>query len=338
LCQTNIQIRMRTLVSSLAGMIVIISLLSCNSDKLNFDQYPSLTISNDEVEMKLYLPDPENGLYRGTRFDWSGVIGSVRYKGHEYFGYWKKTHDPFFHEDLSGPVEGYIDPGLGYDEAEPGGEYVRIGVGVIEKPDEEQYSFRNFYKLLDSGIWTIDHGSDWITFSQELQSDIGYSYVYQKTIRLKEDGFIMEHRLENTGTRVIETDQFNHNFFMIDGEPSGTAFRLRFPYPVSTESDTQGFVELQGNELRFIRDVKGEENFFLLLEGYGSEASDHQVTVINEKSGAGVRFSVNKPLYRMAFWACHTTLSPENSIWISVEPGESETWDSDYTLFTETGE
>ena len=149
---------MRTLVSSLAGMIVIISLLSCNSDKLNFDQYPSLTISNDEVEMKLYLPDPENGFYRGTRFDWSGVIGSVRYKGHDYFGYWKKTHDPFFHEDLSGPVEGYIDPGLGYDEAEPGGEYVRIGVGVIEKPDEEQYSFRNFYKLLDSGIWAIDHG------------------------------------------------------------------------------------------------------------------------------------------------------------------------------------
>ena len=148
----------------------------------------------------------------------------------------------------------------------------------------------------------------------------------------------MEHRLENTGTRLIETDQFNHNFFMIDGEPSGTAFKLRFPYSVSTESDTQGFVELQGNELRFIRDVKGEENFFLLLDGYGSQVSDHRVTVINGKSGAGVTFSVNRPLYRMAFWACHTTLSPENSIWISVEPGESETWDSDYTLFTETGE
>ncbi len=329
---------MKTIIRTMAGALITVSLFSCNSQELKFDSYPSLTISNDEVEMKLYLPDAENGLYRATRFDWSGVIGSVRYKGHEYFGYWKKTHDPLFHEDLSGPVEGYIQPGLGYDEAETGGEYVRIGVGVIEKPDEEEYNFRNNYKLLDPGTWTIDHGSDWITFIQELNSGIGYSYTYQKTIKLKEDGFRMEHRLENTGSRAIETDQFNHNFFMIDGEPSGTAFRIQFPYKVSTESDTQGFVELQGNELRFIRDLHDEDAFFLLLEGYGSEVSDHQVTVINEKSGAGVSFSVNKPLHRMAFWACLTTLSPENSIWISVKPGESETWDAEYTLFTKPGE
>ena len=87
---------------------------------IDFNHFPSLAISNDEVRMKVYLPDPENGLYRGTRFDWSGVIGSVQYKGHEYFGYWKETHDPLVHEDLSGPVEGFIDPGLGYKEAEPG--------------------------------------------------------------------------------------------------------------------------------------------------------------------------------------------------------------------------
>ncbi len=33
-----------------------------------------------------HLPDAENGMYRATRFDWSGVIGSVKYKGHEYLG------------------------------------------------------------------------------------------------------------------------------------------------------------------------------------------------------------------------------------------------------------
>ena len=133
-------------------------LASCSTKELNFNKYPSVTISNGVVEMKLYPPDAENGLYRATRFDWSGVIGSVQYRGHEYFGYWKDTQDPLFHEDLSGPVEGYIKPGLGYDEAEPGGKYVRIGVGVIEKPDEAEYSFRNSYKLLDHGKWSVEHG------------------------------------------------------------------------------------------------------------------------------------------------------------------------------------
>jgi hypothetical protein len=317
---------------SLAAMLL--SMASFVSNDMDFDKYPSLIISNEEVKMKIYLPDAEKGMYRATRFDWSGVIGSVQYRGHEYFGYWKETQDPLFHEDLTGPVEGYIKPGLGYEEADPGGQYIRIGVGVIEKPEEDAYNFRNYYELLDHGRWTIDHGADWVSFVQELNSDIGYSYNYQKIIRLKKDGFTIEHKLHNTGVKTIETDQFNHNFFMIDGEQSGTAFSISFPYSITTDDDPQGFAEIKGNELNFVKDLEGDDSFFLLLNGYGEDISDHQVTVINHKSGAGVTFGVDKPLYRMAFWACRTTLSPENSIWIHLEPGETEEWTSDYTLFT----
>jgi len=324
---------MKNIVRFCTLTLMALSLGSCNFNDMDFDQYPSLIISNEEVEMKVFLPDAENGLYRATRFDWSGVIGSVQYKGHEYFGYWKDTHDPLFHEDLTGPVEGYVKPGLGYDEAGPGGKYVRIGVGVIEKPDEKEYSFRNSYKLLDHGTWTTEHGADWISFRHELNSDIGYSYIYEKLIKLKSDGFIIEHKLQNKGSLAIETDQFNHNFFMIDGEQSGRAFTIKFPFPLSTESDPKGFVEIRDNQIKFIKDLKEDDSFFLLLDGYSNALSDHEVTVENNISGAGVTFKVDKPLYRMAFWACRTTLSPENFIWISVEPGAEEHWKSEYTLF-----
>src|SRR5210317_1311194 len=105
---------MKSELSHLVIIVLSVSMLNCNTTMENFDQFPHTVISNSEVEMKVYLPDSEKGLYRATRFDWSGVIGSVQYKGHEYFGYWKDTHDPLFHEDLPGPVEGYIKPGLGY--------------------------------------------------------------------------------------------------------------------------------------------------------------------------------------------------------------------------------
>jgi hypothetical protein len=324
---------MKKLTSHVTLAAMAMCLGSCTFNDMNFDEFPSLTISNEEVEMLIYLPDPENGLYRATRFDWSGVIGSVQYKGHEYFGYWKDTHDPLFHEDLPGPVEGYIKPGLGYDEAKAGGKFVRIGVGVIEKTDEAEYNFRNSYRLLDHGKWTIDHGADWVSFNHELNSDIGYSYLYEKMIKLKNDGFTIEHKLQNTGTKIIETDQFNHNFFIIDGEHSGTAFNVRFPFPLATENDPSGFVELEGNEIRFMKDLAEDESFYLLLHGYGEDVSDHVVTVQNRKTGAGVTFGIDKPLYRMAFWACHTTLCPENFIWISVEPGAADEWKSEYTLF-----
>jgi hypothetical protein len=37
----------------------------------------------------------------------------------------------------------------------------------------------------------------------------------------------------------------------------------------------------------------------------------------------------------MAFWCCATTLCPENFIWLKVEPGNEETWNSEYTMFEE---
>ena len=315
-----------------ASLLTLYFLMNnCTPKPVNFDNFPATVIANEEVRMKLYLPDPEKGLYRATRFDWSGVIGSVQYRGHEYFGYWKDTHDPTFHEDLPGPVEGFIEPGLGYTEAKPGEGFIRIGVGVLEKPEEAEYQWTDTYKILDHGTWKTERGDDWISFRHQLQADNGYGYEYTKTIRLKADGFTIEHELHNNGQKTIETDQFNHNFLMIDGEKSGPAFRISFPYPISTQDDTRNLVELQGNDLVFLEEFNNN-SVFLKLEGHSQEVADHRVTVINQKTGAAVTFTVDKPLYRMAFWACETTLSPENFIWLSVAPGQVEKWISEYTL------
>ena len=323
---------MKNIVQILSAAAICMLLENCTNKNLDFNRYPSRVISNDTVQMKVYLPDPDKGLYRATRFDWSGMISSVQYKGHEYFGYWKETHDPLFHEDLSGPVEGYIEPGLGYAEAQPGEGFIRIGVGILEKADEANYNWWATYKILDHGKWTIDQGAGWLTFVHEITSDFGYGYVYEKTLRLKNDGFLIEHTLLNTGEKVIETDQFNHNFFMIDAEKSGPAFRISFPFAVSTEDNLKGYMEIKDNELYFIKELD-DDTVFLRLSGYSTDIADHKVTVVNQKSGAGVTYTVDQPLHRLVFWACETTLSPENSIWISVPPGGQESWISDYSLF-----
>lgn len=303
----------------------------------NFSQYPQTQIENDHVTMKLFLPDPEKGLYRATRFDWSGIIGSLKYKDHEYFGYWKNTHDPKIHEDLTGPAESYNDSGPGFDEAGPGGKFIRIGIGVIEKPDNKPFEIFKTYDIVDHGIWDVEKGKDWIEFKQTLESDIGYGYVYTKRIQLKTDGpgFIMTHVLENTGAKTIKTDQYNHNFFMIDGQLSGPAIHVEFPYDISTENDLRDAMEIKGKDLRFIKDFAKGESIWMEFKGYGNAVDDHHVAVKNEKTGAGVRFRVDKPLYKMVFWACQTTYCPENFIMIHVEPGKTDKWTSEYTLFVE---
>ena len=38
---------------------------------------PVVEISNGTIRATVYLPDPVNGFYRGTRFGWSGVVRSI---------------------------------------------------------------------------------------------------------------------------------------------------------------------------------------------------------------------------------------------------------------------
>jgi hypothetical protein len=100
------------------------------------DTPPQVEISNGLVKAKVWIPDPEKGYYRGTRFDWAGVISSLKYKGHEYFGVWKGTSEP--HNEIVGPAESFTanDKVLGYNEAKVGDTFMRIGVGLCEKPNE----------------------------------------------------------------------------------------------------------------------------------------------------------------------------------------------------------
>lgn len=304
---------------------------ACSSPGLDFSSHPSTVLSNGEVEMHVFLPDTAKGLYRATRFDWSGVILSTTWQDHEYFGYWKNSHDPMYHEDLPGPVEGFHAAGLNYGEAQTGEGFVRIGVGVLEKPEEEKYNWMGTYKVLDYGTWTVQQGEDWITFTHRLETDFGYAYVYKKTIRLKEDGFSIGHVLVNTGEKAIETDQFNHNFFMIDGTESGPAFEVSFPFVPEILDSTDLYV-IEGKSL-FIPEAMGRRQEFVKLGGYSEEVADHEITVVNRESGAGVRFGIDRPLYDLGFWSCATTLCPENFIWLSVRPGQQEEWTSDYTFF-----
>ena len=55
---------------------------------------PQAEIRNQHIKAKLYLPDAQAGFYRGTRFDWSGVIYSLEYQGHDFYGPWFTKYDP----------------------------------------------------------------------------------------------------------------------------------------------------------------------------------------------------------------------------------------------------
>jgi len=85
---------------------------------------PNAEITNGEIRAKIYLPDAKNGYYRGTRFDWSGVICSLQYKGHDYYGPWFNKTDPKVHDFvyqgpdiIAGPVARSPAPSMSSDRS-----------------------------------------------------------------------------------------------------------------------------------------------------------------------------------------------------------------------------
>ena len=301
---------------------------------------PEAAISNGVLSAKLSLPDPVNGYYRATRFDWSGQMPDLQYKGHSYFGMWNPApYDPKLHDAIMGPVEEFLTNGmgLGYADAKAGGTFVKIGVGVIRKPDEPKFQQFKTYEIVDPGKWTVKKHADSVEFTQVVKDpSSGYAYEYTKVVRLvkgKPD-MVLEHRLKNTGSKAIESDVYEHNFYMIDRQPTGPDVVVKFPFDVHNKVDFRGMAETRGKELVYLKEIEKGQSVQSELTGFGTDAKDYDISEENTKTGAGVRQTSDRPVVRINYWSIRSTACPEAYIHMNIEPGKEFTWKIMYNFYT----
>lgn len=299
-------------------------------------QFPQTEITNGVIRAHLYLPDSNDGYYRGTRFDWSGVISDLEYKGHTYFGKWyKEEHDPGFHDHLAGPVEEFTP--VGYDEAKTGETFLKIGVGMLMKPEEAKYFFGTRYKNTNSGTWKVKKKKDQVMFFQTLD-DVNYKYEYTKTVLLLKDKpeMVLSHSLKNTGKQIIQTSVYNHNFFVMDNQPIGPDFDVTFPFTLSSEAAAASPLgKLQDNKILFEKELVNNSDhlFYRSLTGFSDSAKDYDIKIENHKTGAAVRITSDQPLSKIVFWSAPKTICPEPYIKLTIKPGETVSWKINYQFY-----
>lgn len=304
------------------------------SQGLFAEDYPKVEISNKVIRAVVMLPDPAHGSYRATRFDWSGVIASLQFGGHQFVSRWYEHQDPAIHDSITGPAEEFL-TSLGYDEAKPGGTFVRIGIGMLRKPDEKAFHRFSTYAIVDPGQWTIRRGKSKLVFTQRLKSVDGYGYVYRKTLRLVKGNpeLLIKHSLKNTGSRVIDTDEYCHNFFTIDHEVVGPSISIHFPFVPKPAQPLEHGAAVRGHAIVYTRDLKKGDVVFSEMRGFGNHVSDFDARVENHKSGAGVRISGNRPLAKLLFWSIRTVACPETYLHLHIEPGARARWKLTYDFY-----
>lgn len=312
--------------------------------------YPEAEITNGSITAKLYLPDAKIGYYRSTRFDWSGAIYSVRYKGHSFYEPWFDSVDPkvinfVFRGSqvvngscgaLEGPAYEFQTP-LDWDSAKPGGEFIKIGVGVLRKTDGAYNRFFP-YEVLDPGKWTVKTHKDRIEFQQVISNPaLGYSYIYRKVVRLVrgKPEMVIESSLKNTGQREIKSDVYAHNFTTIDHQPPGPDYTVSVPFEIQPNGErNKQLAEAKGSEIIFHKVLTGEDQAVVFMRGYNDSARDNRITIVNKKVGAGVRISGNRPLLREFLWSIRTVIAVEAYVAIDVQPGAEFTWKNTYDYYT----
>ena len=226
--------------------------------------------------------------YRGTRFDRTGIILSLESGGHRYVQPWQRHYDPYSHDAVSGPAEEFLPVRSSTSESasgdgrsrlrslDAGAPFLKIGVGLLQG-DGEPYDRFKLYEVLDPGQMTIilgknaetgatgpepsEPGPSVLTFRQVLD---GY-YDYEKLVEIPAEGRLrIFHRLTNRSTLLFDTYVYCHNFFILDGAPTGRATRFTFPFrPIGDWRAPYDSVRLSDRGIVFDRDLAPSETVFM---------------------------------------------------------------------------
>jgi hypothetical protein len=299
-----------------------------------FTVWPHVVMESGPVRLLVLLPDPMKGYYRGPRFDWSGTVALAEWKGHTFFGSWRlPPHEPRGNDDTAGtaeelgmgPLTGNPPP-VGYGDARVGETFLKIGVGRLVKIEEQAYSFGAPYEIARPAEWDVRLEAGSLVFVQEEGPVRGHALRYSKRIALDPDlpGFLVEHRLENTGAHPIEQTHYCHNFIRIDGAPVGRSYSLELPYDARLSDVAGGILEAAGRTISFARDPRDDEGFFALVSGYGTGPESNQVRVNGPR--ASLSISGSDPVTRFQVFGTGRTLCPEPFISISLLSGQSKSW------------
>jgi len=290
------------------------------------------SISNKRLTVEIVNPNVES-IYRGPRFEWSGMVSQVTLDGKHTFCRAASQHDPIV--DGVGLAEEASEP-LGFNEVGADGEFVKLGVGVLRRVNREPYGFWKKYPVVDAPAFSVKTQKRSITHVQTVSGPRGWAYRYTKTVALHKDDPVLtiSHGLENIGTKPIKTTQYNHNFLLFNAAPIGPDYSMTLGFdPVTAEgTDFRGIVELDGNTLLYPKVYEGKP-LFVPIKGHNGLVEQNRIVVENRAFGTGVRIEGDFPLEKVYFFTTPQMICPEPFIAIRIEPGQTQQWTRKYTFF-----
>lgn len=293
--------------------------------------FPTRTLAAGRLVLTVALPDAERGFYRGTRYDWSGMILQAELNGHGFLARYRTPQDPTDPSHGAGTAEefGQESP-PGYEEAAVGGIFFKPGVGLLRRASAGPYRFGQRFEQVEGGSWQVEEIPGGLHFVHRLESATGWGYVYEKKLTLRADGtgFAIGRRLQNTGNRRIDTSHYSHHFLRFEKRRIDEHYELTLPAAL-TPSEPRP-VTIAGLALRPAG--AAVEKPFLVRFTHPAVPADRAVALRHRETEAELSFQVDVPLSDFRVYLAPELFCPEPFVPIVLAPGAACEWTTTYKL------
>lgn len=285
-------------------------------------------LQNDQVQLHVDLPEDN---YQSSRFDWTGKIVRVYYKGLPISGFEFSDQNP--KGGLGFYNEFGIDQPIGFDEIQPGQWFHKIGVGLLQKEDDH-YDFQKAYAIRPASF-EITATESQVNLICRANPYGGYAYLLEKEIVLQEDGFTIQYELSNTGEKAIYTNEYVHNFMAIHDAPIDVSTQLNFPFAIKQNLfgetvNPEGFVEITKHDIRF----SGKPSVpFFFSNLSGGKLVKAKWTLKSDSKKIGISEIGDFETAAVNLWGTGHVISPELFVQIDLDPGKTTSWTRTYRIF-----
>ena len=292
----------------------------------------AITLENKNLQIFIDFPK-EN--YTGSRFDWSTKIIQINYRGIPLLA--SELDQQTLEQDKSFGRGLYNEFGsslpLGFDSAQIGDRFHKIAIGTLEK---KAPIYSNQKQIEVNPVeFKFDHNPKQFNCLVTAQTINGYSYSLQKSIQMQENSFSIHYTLTNTGSKVIKTNEYNHNFLCFKGSPINSYYKLTIPSDLRLLELTElvnkeKVISIKDNVIQFTK--KPSEAIFI-----STELKDRYVDAFwkleNNALNIGMSETGDFKNRQFHLWGCAHVISPELFIDIEINPSETKEWTRTYSFY-----
>lgn len=293
-------------------------------------------IQNDRLTVT-FRYDPEK-LF-STRFESIGVMEQICLDGKYNFCEPEQRIAERMTCNGVGLCGDYVWNELG-EEAAPGEKFPKLGVGLmIQRPEAGPYGM---FKKYEAEVFPThaEFGPDWAKFVQEPIPCNGIAARITKLITLEGNEIHVKTTMENCGERVLDLNEYQHNFLSLNGRQPGPGYVLDVPF----DGDMERIKGLTNPVSRFRDKISGYMNVKdgkIIWEKVMDGVGFHKVTMkedLHPENGAYWKLSheempisvmekINFEPTRLVMWGVEHCICAEVYVGIHVLPGEEQTWE-----------